>query len=410
MLDGRPYALGLPLPPGGPVPQPTPGRRVTALLPLTGPNAEVGQSLQRAAQLALDAPGAPELDVRDTRGTPDGAALAARDALAAGTGLFIGPLTAQETDAVAPVAQAAGVPVLAFTSDATKARPGVWTLGITPQQQVRRLVLAVQMEGKSRLAAVVPDNPFGNALADGLNTATAQAGLPPPNVRRYSGSFRTLDTAMKEVSDYAARRSAIEERRRAAAPASPASPDSEAGRRGTAAADPGAAPQAPPDAALPPPPLPFDALLLGAVGEQAGQTAPLLAAYDMRGEGVRLLGPALWARDPARLSVLAGAWYAAPDPAQRTPFEQRYSAKYGAPPRDLASLAYDAAGIARASSTPAGFDPTALLRPDGFGGADGVLALMPDGQVRRGLAIFEIDRGGSHVVQPSPGSFSAPGT
>ncbi len=54
--------------------------------------------------------------------------------------MILGPVTSTETALVAPIAQRAGVPVLAFTNDQTVSQPGVWTLGITPGQQVRRLV------------------------------------------------------------------------------------------------------------------------------------------------------------------------------------------------------------------------------------------------------------------------------
>ncbi len=365
---GRPVQLGMaPLPPQSPAVPVSPaasGRRVAILLPLTGPNAEVGQAMLRAAQLALDQPGSPVLDSQDTGGTPDGAATAARMALDAGAGLILGPLTAGETAFVAPIARAAGVPVLAFTSDAALGQSGVWTLGITPAQQARRLVLAVQAENKTRLAAVLPQNPFGDALAKGLLEATAAAGIPEPRVVRYGAGFNALNEALKDVSGVNNR---------------------------------------------PPAPASMDALLLGASGETLSQAIPLLAGYNIGPQQVRILGTALWARDVARSGGLAGAWYAAPDPALRTPFEQLFATRYNMPPRELVSLAYDAAGIARAVASPSGFTAGALTRPDGFAGADGVLALQPDGHVRRGLAIFEIDRTGSHIVQPAPQSLSAPG-
>lgn len=347
----------------------------------------------RAAQLSLDQPGAPTLEARDTAGTPAGAADAAKLAIAAGTGLLLGPLTAGETAAVAPLAKAAGVPVLAFTSDATLAQPGVWTLGITPAQQVRRLVLAVQAEGKTRLAAVLPSNAFGDAMANGVTTTADRAGLAAPSVLRYGSGFAALNAALKTASGYDSRRGALERQQRTARAAGDADGRREAAELGRQD--------------VPPPPI--DALLLGTVGEQLGQALPLLTAYDIGPGQVRILGPALWGRDASRLSALAGAWYAAPDPGQRAPFEQSYAAKYNAPPRDFASLAYDAAGVARVASDSGGFATGALTRPEGFTGADGLLGLQPDGQTRRGLAIFEIDHGGSHVVQPAPQTLQAPG-
>ena len=361
------------------------GKGVAILLPLTGPQADLGQNLLNAAKLAYDGP----LDARDTAGTPGGAATAARDAIGAGAGLILGPLTSAETAAVSPVAIAAHVPVLAFTSDPAQAKPGVWTLGITPDQQVRRLVGAVAAEGKTRFAAVVPENPFGNALAAGLRRATADAALPPPAVQTYSGPFANLNNALKVASDFDHRRGDIEGRQRAARASTDPDEHARAAAIGTET--------------VPPPP--FDALLLGAIGDQLGQAAPLLAFYDIKPTDVRIIGPALWARDAARLPDLSGAWYAAADPALRASFLALYTGKYNVPPRDLSDLAYDAAGIAKV----AGGDPNLLFRPEGFSGADGLIGLLPDGQTRRGLAIFEIDRGGAHIVQPPPQTLAAPG-
>ena len=64
---------------------------------------------------------------------------------------------------------------------------------------------------------------------------------------------------------------------------------------------------------------------------------------------------------------------------------------------------------ARATATPGGFNPNVLTRPEGFAGADGVFVLLPDGRVRRGLALFEIGANGAHVRQPGPRSLTAPG-
>ena len=55
-----------------------------------------------------------------------------------------------------------------------------------------------------------------------------------------------------------------------------------------------------------------------------------------------------------------------------------------------------------------GFAAESLMRPDGFNGADGQIALGPDGQVRRGLVVMELDQKGSHLVRPAPGSAAAP--
>ena len=51
----------------------------------------------------------------------------------------------------------------------------------------------------------------------------------------------------------------------------------------------------------------------------------------------------------------------------------------------------------------------ALTQPAGFVGADGWFALLSDGQVRRALAVFAIERGGPQMVEPAPQSGNVPG-
>jgi branched-chain amino acid transport system substrate-binding protein len=370
-----------------------PNGRVAILLPLTGPRADIGQAMLQAAQLALNAPGAPSLDPKDTGGTAQGAAAAAHAAIAAGNRMILGPLTSAETAAVAPIARAANIPVLAFTNDPAQAQPGVWVLGITPAQQVRRLVIAVQADGKSRIDALLPDNQFGQALATALRQATRDHALPPPNIQMHGSSMASVNQAARSVSDYADRRGPIDAQIRAAR--------AENTPEGRAKAQ-----QLAREGISPPP---FDALLLGDTGNGLAEVAAVLPYYDVDASAVRFLGPALWASGGTGGGQIVGAWYAAPDPSTRDAFVQAYQAKFGAPPPPLADLAFDAAAIARVLAGQ-GYSTGALTQPNGFAGADGWLVLQPDGQVRRALAVFQIQHGGgAQTVAPAPESPTAAG-
>jgi len=360
---------------------------------LSGERADIGQALVQAARIALDAPGAPPLDQYDTAGTAEGAASAVRTAIAAGTGVILGPLTSAETAAVAPIARSAGVPVLAFTNDAAQAQPGVWTLGITPAQQTMRLATAVQAQGKTRLAALLPENDFGRAMGAGLSQAAAALRLPEPMIRTYAvgAPMDALNTLVRDMTNYANRRAPIESEARAARAAGTA----EARRRAAEISRQEV------------PPAPFDAILLADSGEGLEAVTSLLSYYDADQAFVRVLGPSLWAVPTSGGTRLNGAWYAAPDPTNRAAFDQAYTAKVGTSPPSIADIAFDAAAMARVTAS-AGFRATDLTRPDGYLGANGLLALQPDGRVRRGLAVFEIQRGGPQMVEPAPQSLAAP--
>lgn len=387
MQEAPPPVTPLTLAPPPTQPQGPP--KLALLLPLSGPNAAIGIAMQQAASLAASAPGSPPLDIRDTGGEPARAADAARAAIAAGDPLILGPLTAEETQAVGGVAAQARIAVLSFSSDPSVAAPGIWALGITPAQQMRRLVAAARQEGRQHLAALLPNGAFGDAMQAALVDAASQAGFDPPNVQRGEGE--TANSALRSLTNYESRRSELEERIRAM-------------REST---DPQSRQQAAVLAAQPAQPPPFDTLLLAARGEELHRLAEALPRYDVTAPQVRLLGPSFWAAGTSHVRQLSGAWYALPDASQRDGFVTAFRAKYGIAPPPIADIAFDATLIGRAQAQDHDLSPEGLAKPDGFSGVDGALLLLPDGQVRRGLAIYQIGHG---LVSPAPTDLSSPGS
>jgi branched-chain amino acid transport system substrate-binding protein len=365
-------------------------RTVAILLPLTGNHAELGQPMLQAAQLALSAPDSPRLMSQDTAGTPGGAAAAGRVAIQSGATLILGPLTSSEVAAAAVEARAAKVPVLAFSNDPAVAQPGVWPLGITPDQQVQPLVSASRDDGRTRFAALLPNDGFGHALAAALSQAIASAGLGPPSIRFHGQGMSSINVAVRAVSSYDARWSPIQQEIRLAS-----NEGTVEGRRKANQLR----------QATPPPP-PFDVLLLGDTGGALAEIPPLLAYYFVEPPTVHFIGPTLWGDPHSGSHAFPGAWFAAPDPAARTSFASAYAERYGAPPPPLADLAYDAASIARVMA-PRGYSFEAMATLGAFQSVDGPLLLLPDGHVRRGLAVFQIERGGPQMIRPAPTTIAA---
>jgi branched-chain amino acid transport system substrate-binding protein len=362
------------------------------LLPLTGPRANIGQVLLQSAQLALQDNSGPTLDVLDTGGTPAGAATAAQTAVSNGDSMILGPLTSPETASVAPIAHGAGIPVLAFTNDATQSQPGVWPLGISADQQIRRLVIAAQAQGKSQFAALLPSSDFGRAMAAALSRATQNAGLPPPTIRMHAPGMADITSAARDLSDYANRRGPIDAKVKAARALGTAE-----GRR-----------EAQELVKTPIPPASFNVLLLADTGDALQEIAAILPYYDVDRSAVQIVGPALWADPASGSAAVIGAWYAAPDNSTRANLERDYTAKYGVPPSPLADLAFDAASVAKVILGPTGPDLSSLTQQAGFLGTDGWFTLLPDGQVRRGLAVYKIERAGPELIDPAPQAADSP--
>jgi ABC-type branched-subunit amino acid transport system substrate-binding protein len=359
---------------GGPAPGITGSTgtvKVALLLPITasGSTPAVAKALKQAAELALfdfDNPNV-SLIPKDTKGTAEGARLAAESALQDGAELIIGPLFAQEVSAAAPVARQGGVSMIAFSSDEKVAGNGVYLLSFLAGRDVPRIVSFALSQGKRNFAELIPQSAYGRiaetafakAVSGGGGQASVRATFPTDDSSAMVGPVRQVANAVKS------------------------------GRS-------------------------VDALFLPAGREDLPALAPLIASEGLSSGQVQFIGTGQW--DYPNIGgerALVGGWYPAPDPKGWSGFVGKYSKTYGAAPPRIASLAYDAVSLAVSlSGNPPGqrYTVAQLTRASGFSGIDGLFRLLYDGTSERGLAILEVREGGARVIDPAPSSFTTAST
>src|SRR5436305_6877394 len=187
-----------PPPPERPVEQPRPVQptrlpadetrnRVAVLVPLTGRDAALGQSILNAANLALLDTGGQRIRIT-AYDTAAGAVPAANEALAEGSGLILGPLLAEDVRAIAPIARRADVPVVAFSNDINVAGDGVYVLGLNPGQSIERVVAYARSRGVDRFGALVPANVYGERSARRLTQAVEADGGRVTGIQTFDAS------------------------------------------------------------------------------------------------------------------------------------------------------------------------------------------------------------------------------
>ncbi len=381
--------------PAGPV-------SVALLLPLSGPSAELGAAMLDAAQMALFEIGAERLLLlpRDSGGTPEDARRAAADALADGAALILGPLFSGSVAAVSPLAKAAGVNVVAFSSDRRVAEPGIFIMGFLFDEQLGRVIRFAIERGLGRFAALAPASHYGETVVQELRKVTAATGSTIVDAVFYPADGEEaseIAAIVRGLANYDARRKALLAQRRWLTKRND-DVSRQALRRlerfdtlgGTH----------------------FDAVLLPEGGARLLTIAPLLAYYDVTASEARLLGTSQWEEELAALTqepALVGGWFAAPPPESRADFEERYEALYGQPPPRLATLAYDAVALAGALvRLPGGpnFSADVLTGRYGFRGVDGHFRFAPDGTNERGLAVLEVTPDGIVTVSAAPESLA----
>jgi ABC-type branched-subunit amino acid transport system substrate-binding protein len=349
--------------------------KVALLVPLSsqGHPGLIAKSLKQAAELALFERDtrAVELMVKDDKGTPEGAKAAAEDVLKRGAALVLGPLYAKSVAAVAPVARKAGVPVVAFSSDRQVSGDGVYLLSFQPAPEVERVVAYAAKRGKTRLAALTPQDGFGKVVDPVFRDAVARSGGTIATMESYPANANALLEPLRTISAAIA----------------------------TAEAE-GA---------------PIDALFLPGGQEYLELLGRLLPQAKIDTTKVKLLGTGgMDYPNAGRDAALVGAWYPGPDPRGWSDFAQRYAKTFGQAPPRIAGLAHDAVNLAIAlagDSSGQGFTAAALTRSGGFTGIDGAYRLLPDGTTDRALAILEVQKFGSAVVDAAPSTATpAPAT
>lgn len=342
-------------------------KRLALLLPFSASSESLrtqAESMFQAAELAIFQ--RPDADVLltalDTKGTPEGAAAAARAALQQGADVILGPIIAENVMAASREAARSGTPLLAFSNDQSVADRGRYLLSFPPEAEVERIVGFAAMEGARNFAFFGPDDAYGRRVRRAFEQAVARVGGQVTASETYRGNdISVMQDPARRLADYYARRRGADRKA-------------------------------------------FEAVLMPEGGTALRSLAPLLPFYGIDPAEVLFMGTSRW-DDPgtAREPALRGGVFAAADKEARAAFIADYDRAYGRSPSSLASLAYDAVQL---GALVADGDPRRRIERvesrAGFFGTDGYLRFAPDGRPERGLAVYRIIDGQFRVDDPAP--------
>lgn len=340
-----------------PLPQDAERHRVALLVPMSGDNERVGQSIANATTMALLDTNSSNLRIT-TYDTADGARAAARRAINDGNQLILGPLLGSNVPEVLSEAEAAGVPLISFSNDVSVASPQVYLMGLSPLQSVGRTVQVARGQGARNYGALVPDGEYGRQAELALIEALRDVGGTLVATERYSRNEGSAASAARRLQ-----------------------------ARGG-----------------------FDTVMIADSPRLA-----IVAANELRAEGStspRLLGTELWSGESAipAAGAMSGALFAALSDGRYRRFSESYRNRFGSSPYRIATLGYDAvllalrvAGQGWRPGTP--FPTREMTDQGGFLGLDGAFRFRTDGTAQRALEVREVRNGQVVVVSPAPEAF-----
>lgn len=342
--------------PVGPLPTDTQRNRIALLVPLTGPNAGVGESIANAANMAVLDTGGKTIRVT-MYDTATGAAAAAQKAVGEGNRLILGPLLAEDVRSVAPIARAARVPVISFSNDVGIAGNGVFVMGFAPAQSIERIVAYAKSRGVTKFAGLVPSGLYGQRASTAFLRSVEAEGGQVVSLQTFDRSAGSMTAAITRMSKDSA----------------------------------------------------YDAVLIADSARVAVQAAPIIRAKG--GSSARLLGTELWNTEKSLASnpAIKGALFASVSDGVYKQLANKYRARFGKGPYRLSSLGYDAVLLVTrvGSDWKYGnlFPVGRLTDPGGFTGVDGAFRFGRDGIADRALEVQQAGPGGFVVLQGAPRGF-----
>lgn len=331
--------------------------RVALLLPLTGPDGDVGLSLANATALALTDTKSTNIQLT-TYDTNLGVTAATNRAVADGNKVILGPLRGDQVLEVANIARPKNIPILSFSNDIGVAGRNVFLLGHLPNQSIDRAVRYARMKGFSRFGALVPKSTYGQRAYATLTQSVRAAGGTLVGVEEVEGGAASVDAATKRLSALGA----------------------------------------------------MDVVLVADSGRAALVTVPALRRNGLR--NAKVLGTDLWNIDGslASNSTMYGAWFASVSDTLYNQYAAKYRTRFGRAPLRLSSLGYDSillmARVARNWRPGTAFPVSQLTDPQGFIGVDGAFRVMANGLTERMLEVQEIQAGKFVTIDPAPTAFA----
>lgn len=356
--------------PTAPTPTPTPEpsatalptdetrHRIAILVPLTGQNGAVGQSIANAANMAVLDTSADNLRITtyDTSSDPRGAAA---KAVADGNRLILGPMLADNVPAVLAEARRAGVPLISFSNNTSVASGDVFVMGHIPEQSIARSVAYARSKGASNFAALLPSGDYGDRAASALGNALREYGGLLTQTERYGRTSSAVIGAAGKLREKGG----------------------------------------------------YDTVLIADGVQLAAQGANALRE-DGAGRSPRILGTELWSGENAvtRTNALHGALFSAVSSQRFARFRDSYQNRFGGAPYRISTLGYDAVlltlRIARDWRVGRPFPTRSLTARDGFLGLDGAFRFGTNGVVERAMEVRQVAADDVKVVDPAPARFS----
>lgn len=352
---------------------------VVLMLPLSGKNYQIGQSLLNSAHLAVDKINNNKIILRviDT-GNEEKILIRLYSLLENDIDIVIGPVFTEEINRVKEIIKSKNIPMLALSNNSKLQEEKLYVFGLTLEDEIRQLLEYSLQNNLKKYAVIIPDNEFGSRVQTEIKKFSSMYDSLSFNFNFYDSEFPNFYEISRSVSNFEERKINLEnkililEKQNSERAKKELKKLKKLDTYGE---------------------VDFEAIIIFAQNfQEISNFSSILPYYDVDPKKIQYIGNSLWSKNLAlKEPGLTNGYFTSLDINSRRAFEDSYIEIFNYKPHTLSTLIYDIVGlISKLHKEESSFSTNKFHSPSGFIGINGWFKLMPEGKVLRKPKIYKI--------------------
>lgn len=370
--------------------------KIAVLLPTSGKNAIVGQSIRPAIEMAAMefAPDGLQINFFDT-GNGNPTEVIAR-ALDTDPDIIIGPVFAENAKTIRAL-KPSYLPVLSFTSDISAVGDGVMSMSLMPTNTIEAIMQRMKQNGSEKFIIIAPDSQSGHIMAGIAKSLNGTYNLENTGVFFYTeGNSESLRATTMAAAMYTPRSAANtrakeilsdilnHEELSGTERVSIANQLEHIKKRDTLGE------------------IPYDSVLFLGNGHDTKSLASFMRYFDIGVHDAKFYGTSLWEGGDMESDITMTGSEFATLPEIPTRFSESYQNATGIAAPRMAAIGYDATMLAIDAIYSNDDISGKLLNQSGYIGTNGLFRLRPNGSNERALQIARLNGDNTVTVIKKP--------
>jgi len=354
--------------------------KIGLLLPLSGKNSKIGESLLKASQLSLSKTKNKniKLFIKDTENINKNIISSYYELINEGVDIILGPLFSKNIELIKPIALDEKVIMITFSNNTDMKSKNTFISGLTPENEIKEILKYAIANGQDKFGVILPNNQYGNRSKNLIEKLLSENQGQLIKLVLYDSENPDFYKVAKLIANYDQRKLDLEKKLDELKKLNTL----EAGKKYKLLKSKDTIGD-----------LSFNSIYIGAENiNHLSMLASILPYYDVDPKEVLYIGNSLWSHNIAlKEPALEKAIFPNVNQINYENFVTEYQNNFILKPHKISSLAYDLIGlISSLQKNNQEINISNMTNKNGFIGSNGLFRFNEDGDIERSLSIFQI--------------------